>query len=104
MHTKFFLIVFLLLLGMAPLGCDRTDNPALWPREKIEQKLLNSYKNEIAELSLTPDGEGKYKGVAKSKEGETLQITVQQDSQSQRLNYSFKGDRGWHEDGNYNVH
>lgn len=91
------LVVFAALFS----GCNSASHPGTWPANVIQQKLKSKY--EFTELTLTPDGEGKFTGTAKSKEGETLKVTIVQDKAAKRLNYDFKGDRGWFEEGLYEL-
>ncbi|MEQ1825973.1 MAG: hypothetical protein ABL921_08490 [Pirellula sp.] len=81
-------------------GC-KNNNPGEWPQALIEEKLKTKY--EFVEIGLSPDGPGKYLGSAKSKDGETLKITIVQDPKSKSMKYDFKGDRGWFEDGKYDL-
>jgi hypothetical protein len=93
---------FWLLCALVTLvGCNASNNPAGWTQETIEQKLKSKYS--FVELKLSPAGEGKYTGTAKSKEGETLAITISQNKEAKSLKYDFKGDRGWFEDGTYDL-
>lgn len=83
------------------VGCNASNNPASWTQDTIEQKLQSKY--DLVEIKLAPAGDGKYTGTAKSEEGETLKVTVTQDKQTKSLKYDFKGDRGWFEDGTYDL-
>jgi hypothetical protein len=83
------------------VGCNASNNPASWTQDTIEQKLQSKY--DLVEIKLSPAGDGKYSGTAKSKEGETLKVTITQDKQAKSLKYDFKGDRGWFEDGTYDL-
>ena len=93
--------VCMLCAVMTFVGCNASNNPANWRQDMIEQKLQSKYR--FTELKLSPAGEGRYTGTATSKEGETLAVTITQDKQAKSLKYDFKGDRGWHEDGIYDL-
>lgn len=93
--------VWLLCALLTLVGCNTSNNPGGWTQDTIEQKLQSKYS--FVELKLSPAGEGKYTGTAKSKEGETLAVTITQNKQAKSLKYDFKGDRGWFEDGTYDL-
>ena len=93
-------VYFCLFCAIATFaGCSK--HPGNWTQATIEQKLGSKYG--FTEFTLSPAGEGKYTGKAKSKEGETLKVTVTQDEKAKSLKYDFKGDRGWVEDGKYDL-
>jgi len=85
---------------LAATGCE-PNNPGEWPQHRIEQKLQTKY--DLQELKLSQDGAGKFSGTAKTKEGETLKISILQDPKNKSMKYDFKGDRGWYEDGVYDI-
>jgi hypothetical protein len=97
--VKRSLPLWFLTMGLL-VGC-QSNNPGEWTQAMIEQKLQSKY--DFTELKLSPDGKGKYSGVAKSKEGETLKVTISQDPVAKSMKYDFKGDRGWFEDGVYDL-
>jgi hypothetical protein len=98
MKNRFYCLAIICMLFIP--GCG-SNNPGEWTQATIEEKLRTKY--EFVEFKLTPDGQGKYAGTAKSKEGETLKVSVSQDPKAKSLKYDFKGDRGWFEDGTYDL-
>ena len=98
--NRLLCILSISLIILPLFGC-QSNNPGEWPQSQIEKKLQSKY--DLLELTLAPDGAGKFSGTAKTKEGETLKISILQDPKNKSLKYDFKGDRGWYEDGKYDI-
>lgn len=90
------LVVGVMLLPC--LGCK--DNPGLWGEEKVKAQIIKSL--EMDDLTLTANEGGGFTGTGMRGE-ETLTIEITQDAEASRLSWDAKGDRGFIEDGYYEL-
>lgn len=91
------LVVFSGLLVFA--GCG--ENPGTWGAEKVSTKIAASL--ELADVSVTPRPEGGFVGSGKRADGETITFTILQDAEAHRMSWDAKGDRGFVEEGFYEL-
>jgi len=89
----------MLLVAACFFGCAK-ENPGLWGKDKVEAQVKKSL--ELDEVSLEPRTEGGFSGSGK-REKETIQVTVKQDAASSRMEWDAKGDRGFVEQGYYEL-
>lgn len=92
------LVSLLLLSAVGLSGC--TDNPGTWSEQKVASQIEESL--ELVESSLTKV-DGGFEGTGKRSDGETLTFTIQQDPDASRMSWDAKGDRGFVEDGFYEL-
>lgn len=97
-HQK--LAVISLVFGLFCLnGC--RENPGKWPQDKVQSKIMESL--ELVEATLTPNPAGGFQGSGKRDDGETVSFTITQDPAASRMQWDAKGDRGFIEDGFYEL-
>jgi hypothetical protein len=89
-----------LALAILLAGC-AADNPGTWSQDKLEAKVMESL--ELTEIALVPKPEGGYDGTGKRADGETLTFTLTQDATAHRFSWNAKGDRGFVEEGYYEL-
>ncbi|HAC91335.1 MAG TPA: hypothetical protein DCF63_12015 [Planctomycetaceae bacterium] len=93
-----------LLLGASLLlvsltGC-RKDNPGKWPAERVTAKVAESLQ--LSEFSLSPATNG-LEGSGKRADGETLKVVVTLHPDTSEIRWNAKGDRGFEEEGSYQL-
>ena len=93
--TGLLVLVGLLILG----GC--RDNPGTWGAEKVSTKIAASL--ELSDVTLSPRPEGGFSGSGKRADGETITFTISQDAEAHRMSWDAKGDRGFVEEGFYEL-
>ena len=81
------------------IGC--RDNPGKWPQPKVQAKIQENL--ELVEATLTPSPSGGFQGSGKRADGETVTFTITQDPAASRMQWDAKGDRGFVEDGFYEL-
>jgi hypothetical protein len=96
---KFKLILLILGLSVGLTGCQ--DNPGTWQEPKVKVKVMENL--ELTEATLTPLLEGGFEGSGKRADGETVTFTITQDADAHRMSWDAKGDRGFVEDGFYEL-
>ena len=94
--TQLFLALSLYLLTL--VGCG--PNPGQWPQEKVAAHLSESL--ELQDVSLTKTAEG-YNGSGMRSDGEKLTFTVTQDPTARKISWDAKGDRGFVEQGSFQI-
>ncbi len=94
-------LVSLLCVSLIGLFGGCADNPGTWPQPKLEAKVKESL--ELTQIALTAQSEGGYTGTGTRADGETLNVTVAQDADAHRISWEAKGDRGFVEDGYYEL-
>ncbi len=87
-----------LAIAFCLTGC--AENPGTWSQDKVSAKISESL--ELTEVSLTKTGDG-YDGTGKRADGETLKFVITQDAEAHRMSWDAKGDRGFFEDGFYEL-
>lgn len=80
------------------IGC--ADNPGSWGEDKVKAQIIKSL--EMDDLSLTANEEGGFTGTGKRGE-ETLTVKISQDPEASRLSWDAQGDRGFVEEGYYEL-
>lgn len=80
------------------VGCK--ENPGTWPQDKVSAKISESL--ELVEVTLTP-ATGGFEGSGKREDGETVTFTITQDPAASKMSWDAKGDRGFIEDGFYEL-
>ena len=91
---KWLVLVICFLLA----GC--AENPGTWGEEKIKDKIVESL--EMDDLTLTAKTGGGYEGSGKRGE-EILTIEITQDPDAHRLSWDVVGDRGFMEQGFFEL-
>ena len=79
-------------------GCG--NNPGQWGEEQVKAKIIESL--EMDDLTLTANDGGGFTGTGKRGE-ETLTIKIDQDPEASRLSWDAQGDRGFIEEGFYEL-
>lgn len=90
----------LLLSGLLILGGCR-DNPGTWGAEQVTTKIAASL--ELSDVTLSPRPEGGFAGSGKRADGETITFTISQNAEAHRMSWDAKGDRGFVEEGFYEL-
>ena len=97
---EYSLSALLVLGSLLCSGCSQ-DNPGTWPRDRVSAKVMESLQ--MTEVTLSPDPAGGFSGTGKRADGETLTLTVTQDAATHRISWDAKGDRGFVEDGYFEL-
>lgn len=79
-------------------GC--RENAGTWGEDKVKAKIVE--KLELTGAQLTPSDNG-FTGEGPRTDGETVTFTITQDPESGRMSWDAKGDRGFFEDGFYEL-
>jgi hypothetical protein len=90
-------LVFCLFVALIS-GC--RDNPGKWPPEKVSTKIAESL--ELSDVSLSAV-DGKLQGSGVRSDGETVSVTVTQHPESGEIRWDAKGDRGFVEEGYFQL-
>jgi len=85
--------------GLLTGGC--RDNPGTWGAEKVAAKITSSL--ELSDVTVKARPEGGFAGSGKRADGETITFTIHQDAEAHRLSWDAKGDRGFVEEGFYEL-
>lgn len=80
------------------VGC--RDNPGKWSPEKVSAKVAESL--ELSEFSLSKS-DGKLQGSGIRDDGQTVSVTVTQHPESGEIRWDAKGDRGFFEEGYFQL-
>jgi hypothetical protein len=91
-----FCLAFLAFSTLA--GCG--DNPGKWPVEKVSQKVAESL--ELSEVSLSATERG-LEGSGLRADGETVSLVVTQHPDLGEIRWDAKGDRGFVEEGYFQL-
>ncbi len=97
--NKSKLILLFLGLCIGLLGC--RENPGKWSADQVKVKIMESL--ELNNVTLTPLPTGGFSGIGQRADGETLTFTILQDAAAHRMSWDAKGDRGFVEDGFYEL-
>lgn len=90
-----------IILGLAVIFTGCADNPGKWPLPKLEAKISENL--ELTSIELAPRPEGGYQGSGQRADGETVKFTITQDPEAHRIEWQAQGDRGFVEDGYYEL-
>ena len=82
-------------------GCNPAENPGTWGVEKVSAKIQESL--ELTDVELTANPEGGFTGTGSRTDGETVTFTITQDPTASRMSWDAEGDRGFVEDGYYEL-
>lgn len=80
-------------------GC--ADNPGKWGADKVSAKVSESL--ELSDVTITASDGGGFTGSGTRSDGETVTFTITQDAEAHRMSWDAKGDRGFVEDGYYEL-
>ncbi|MBX3420509.1 MAG: hypothetical protein KF752_03025 [Pirellulaceae bacterium] len=84
---------------LAMSGC-RQDNPGSWPVERVTAKVAESLG--LSDLNLQNTERG-LEGTGKRADGELLKLTVTQHPDEHAIRWEATGDRGFVEEGSYQL-
>ncbi|GAB5403365.1 MAG: hypothetical protein Aurels2KO_15960 [Aureliella sp.] len=95
---RIFPTTCLALLCLVLTGC--RENAGTWGEEKVKDKIIE--KLELTDATLEPAESG-FTGSGKREDGETVSFTIEQDPETGRMSWDAQGDRGFFEDGYYEL-
>ncbi len=97
--TRSIFMCLLLFSCIGLTGC--AENPGKWGPEKLQVEI--SERLELVEAEVQPAEEGGYHGTGKRQDGEVVAFTITQQPEKGRMSWDAKGDRGFVEDGYYEL-
>ena len=90
----------MLVVGLlVTVGCGQ--NPGTWGAEKVTAKIAASL--ELSGVAVTPRPEGGFVGSGMRADGEKIEFTISQDAEAHRMSWDAKGNRGFVEEGFYEL-
>lgn len=95
---RLFPAIWSLLFFLVLVGC--RENAGTWGEEKVKAKITE--KLELTDATLQP-AEGGFTGSGSREDGETVKFTITQDPETGRMSWDAEGDRGFFEDGYYEL-
>jgi len=90
------LLTLTVVLGLC--GCK--DNPAKWPTDRVASEVAE--RLELTGLSLTSTVNG-LEGTGQRSDGETVSVIVSLQPETSQFTWEAKGDRGFVEEGYYQL-
>lgn len=97
--SSFAVNVLAVFIGLTAIaGCK--DNPGKWPLEKVSEKIAQSL--ELSDISLS-SSEGKLQGTGIRPDGEKVKVIVTQHPESYQIQWDAQGDRGFMEEGYFQL-
>lgn len=88
----------LVLICIVLAGC--RENAGTWGEEKVKAKITE--KLELTDATLQP-ADGGFTGSGTREDGEAVKFTITQDPETGRMSWDAEGDRGFFEDGYYEL-
>lgn len=89
------------LLLICILFCGCSENPGTWSQDKLHAKITE--KLELVDAELQPVEGGGFKGSGTRADGETVTFTISQDPGAHKMSWEAEGDRGFVEEGFYEL-